>query len=589
MYLRLELSTDMARLLQRLGAFSVRRRRLVLGSWLLGLVVLAGLAVAFKGTFSDQFKVPGTESQRAIELIEQAVPQANADGATGRVVFASDAKLDEAAMGAAVKQLREPCRASPPRPPPVVAPDGRIAYTDLQFTLAQADVSATQTDAIEQAAKNAAPQVEFGGSAAAVCTAKPPIGEVLGVVVAMLVLAITFGSLLAAGLPLLTAMFGVGIGMLGITLASGFTDLDARPSTDAGRDARPGGRHRLRAVHPLPPPHAGRATAWTSRSRSRCAVGTAGSAVVFAGSTVIIALVALAVTGVPFLAADGHRRRRHGRRRRARQPHARPRAARLRRRPASRRGKTFGRHDDRQAHARRPLGRRSSCAARCRRRALVIVALGALAIPALDLRLGLPNDGTADPDTTQRQAYDLVSEGFGAGVNGQLTSSSTPRRRRRGRHARQHRLADAAGRRRRLARAGHRRAGDLALISVTPSSGPSSERHREPGQRRSAATSASAQRPALLRDRPDRDRTSTSSQRMADALDPVPRGRRRARAAAADDRVPLDPRPADRDRRLPADDRRLASGAVVPSSRTASRRPVRRRADRRRSSACCRS
>ena len=95
----------MARLLQRLGAFSVRRRRLVLGSWLLGLVVLAGLAVAFKGTFSDEFKVPGTESQRAIELIEQAVPQANADGATGRVVFASDAKLDEAAMGAAVKQL----------------------------------------------------------------------------------------------------------------------------------------------------------------------------------------------------------------------------------------------------------------------------------------------------------------------------------------------------------------------------------------------------------------------------------------------------------------------------------------------------
>ena len=52
---------------------------------------------------------------------------------------------------------------------------------------------------------------------------------------------------------------------------------------------------------------------------------------------------------------------------------------------------------------------------------LVIVALGALAIPALDVRLGLPNDGTANPDTTARQAYDLVSEGFGVGVNGQLT------------------------------------------------------------------------------------------------------------------------------------------------------------------------
>ena len=74
----------MARLLHRLGAFSVRRRRLVLGSWLLALVVLGGLAGALKGTFSDEFKVPGTESQQAIELIQKNVPQANADAALYR-------------------------------------------------------------------------------------------------------------------------------------------------------------------------------------------------------------------------------------------------------------------------------------------------------------------------------------------------------------------------------------------------------------------------------------------------------------------------------------------------------------------------
>src|SRR5215210_142713 len=79
---------DMARLLQRLGYFSVRRRRLVLSAWVIGLLALGALAGAFKGAFSDQFKVPGTESQNAIELIERNVPQANADGATGRVVFA---------------------------------------------------------------------------------------------------------------------------------------------------------------------------------------------------------------------------------------------------------------------------------------------------------------------------------------------------------------------------------------------------------------------------------------------------------------------------------------------------------------------
>ena len=101
----------MARLLQRLGYFAVRRRRLVLGGWILALVVLGGLAGAFKGTFSDEFKVPGTESQKAIELIQRAVPNANADAATGRVVFAAPSGQSlnsgegKAAVAQAVEQL----------------------------------------------------------------------------------------------------------------------------------------------------------------------------------------------------------------------------------------------------------------------------------------------------------------------------------------------------------------------------------------------------------------------------------------------------------------------------------------------------
>src|ERR1700749_4345334 len=91
----------MARLLQRLGTFAVRRRRLVLTSWVIALVALGGFATAFKGTFSDAFKVPGTESQQAIDLIQRNVPQANADGATGRVVFAGS--LDK--TGPALQRL----------------------------------------------------------------------------------------------------------------------------------------------------------------------------------------------------------------------------------------------------------------------------------------------------------------------------------------------------------------------------------------------------------------------------------------------------------------------------------------------------
>ena len=113
------------------------------------------------------------------------------------------------------------------------------------------------------------------------------------------------------------------------------------------------------------------------------------------------------------------------------------------------RGKTFGGHDaDKTTLGARWVAivmRRPLIAA-----GLVIVALGALAIPALNVRLGLPNDGSSNPDTTQRQAYDLVSEGFGVGVNGQLTVVARGDAEATAEDARH-----AAGRRRRLARPGH--------------------------------------------------------------------------------------------------------------------------------------
>src|ERR1700752_3894772 len=117
----------MARLLQRLGYFPVRRRRLGSGSWRPGPVALGGLAGALKGTFSDQFKVPGTESQAAIELIQRNVPQANADGAIGRVVFAAkpDETLAPSTLATAVKKLGTvPDVASVSDP--IVSKDGRI-------------------------------------------------------------------------------------------------------------------------------------------------------------------------------------------------------------------------------------------------------------------------------------------------------------------------------------------------------------------------------------------------------------------------------------------------------------------------------
>ena len=197
------------------------------------------------------------------------------------------------------------------------------------------------------------------------------------------------------------------------------------------------------------------------------AVGTAGSAVVFAGATVMIALVALVMTGTPFLAQMGIA---------AAGTIAVAVFASLTLVPALlafggtrlTRGKTFGGSGaDKTTLGARWVAvvmRRPLIAA-----GLVILALGALAIPALNVRLGLPNDGSSNPDTTQRQAYDLVSEGFGVGVNGQLTVVAR---------------GDAEATAKTLATLPDVAAvspvqaipgQNLALISVTPSSGPSSE------------------------------------------------------------------------------------------------------------------
>ncbi len=400
---------------------------------MLAFTVLGGLAVGFKGAFSSEFSIPGTESQRAAELVAQRIPGANADAAVGRVVFAapagqslqtSERKAAVQASAAALAKVNDIASATNPFATHTISKDGRIAYADLSFTIGARDVTATQTDAIAaatQAARAAGVQVQYGGSAAPVASERP-IGEVLGVVVALLVLTVTFGSLLAAGLPLLTGIFAVAVGALGILLASGFTHLANTTVTLAVMLGLAVGidytlfilsRHRTQVKDGLP-----------IEASIAKAVGTAGSAVVFAGATVVIALVALSVTGVPFLAqmgiaaaatvaiavlmsltfvpallaVAGHR---------------------------ALRGKTFS-HEIHDAEA----GEKPTLGARwiglvIRRRWFAIggvgMALLALALPALHMRLGLPDDGSSGPVTTQRQAYDLLSAGFGPGFNGPLT------------------------------------------------------------------------------------------------------------------------------------------------------------------------
>ena len=208
---------------------------------------------------------------------------------------------------AAARQAPQVASAASPFDSQAISPDGRAALATVEYGVHRGDLDDASIDALQEttaAAKDAGLEVAVGGDAFA--STGPDVGptELLGVAVAVLVLVLTFGSLLAAGMPLLTAFIGIGVGMGG--LLAGLERLHAlldRPHP--GADDRPRRRHRLRAVHPVPAPHPAARRAWTPRSPPPARSGTAGSAVVFAGLTVIIALCGLSVVGIPFLTVMG--------------------------------------------------------------------------------------------------------------------------------------------------------------------------------------------------------------------------------------------------------------------------------------------
>ena len=477
----------MARLLHRLGAFSVRRRRTVLASWLVALGVMVALAISFGGSFTGGFSIPGTESQKANDLIQSKTPGAESDLASGTVVFAAPAgqTLASGAGRAAVERAvtaigRVPgvATASDPYASTAVSSDGKVVFTSVDFSLPREQITDTQTAGLETAAATATDaglQVEYSGSAAA-RLAEPPVGEIAGLAVAVLVLALTFGSLIAAGLPLLTALLGVGFGVLGIRLASSAWSLSNETITLAAMLGLAVGidytlfilsRHRTQVFDGMD----------IEPSIAR-AVGTAGSAVVFAGATVIIALVALLVTGVPFLGQMGLA---------AASTIAVAVLLSLTLVPAlmafAGPRATRGKNSSAALHDPR-TGEKPTLGARwigqvMRRRFVAIgvpiLVLAAVAAPALDMRLGLSGDGGLGPDTTQRKAYDLLSDGFGPGFNGRLTIAAEVPPGNGAQRAADATAAELEGFNDVAAVSPGRLnpAKDLAIISVTPSSGPS--------------------------------------------------------------------------------------------------------------------
>ncbi len=253
------------------------------------------------------YRVPGE-----FDLIEERSPQAAPDGATARVVFEAPAgrSLTEpgynAAVAAALRELatENVQSVSDPFTGGTVSEDGRVGYTSVSYSKTSTELAESDRSALENAAhtaEEAGLNVAIGGDA--MSEVEMPLAEVIGIAVALVVLAITFGSLVAAGMPLLTAIIGVGIGMLAITTLTGFVELSSvTPALGTMLGLAVGIDYALFTMSRYQ--NEVRAGRSLEEAAGR-AVGTAGSAVVFAGLTVIIALVGLAVCNIGFLTQMG--------------------------------------------------------------------------------------------------------------------------------------------------------------------------------------------------------------------------------------------------------------------------------------------
>ena len=423
----------MATFLYRLGRYAFRRRRLVLALW---IIVLAGLGFGMASVTSktsDAFSIPGTQSQRALDLLQQQFPQSSAAGATARVVFEAPAgqtltstanKAEVESLVAALRQAPQVANVVDPYQGGAVNSSGAIAYASVTYKVGQADVTdqdRAALTAIAEQGQRAGLSVSMGGNALQGKAAQSA-GEVIGLVVAAVVLAITFGSLLAAGLPLLNAVFGIAVAISAIGIVGSFVSVSSSTSTvalmlgiavaiDYALFIVSRYRGEIAAGHE-PEDAIGRA------------LGTAGSAVMFAGLTVIVALAGLGIIGIGLLTDIGLAaafavavavlialtllpamlgfagRRITGGKLKSRRLRA------LERGEGDSMGVRWARFVTR--HPVKILG---AC----------VAVLLVLAIPALSMHLALPDDSTSDPGSTQRVAYDTLTRGFGPGYNGPLT------------------------------------------------------------------------------------------------------------------------------------------------------------------------
>jgi putative drug exporter of the RND superfamily len=412
---------------ERLAGWSYRRRWWAVAAWAVVLAVLTATSQAVGGEYHNDFSLPGTESQRALDTLRERSP-AEA-GSTVQLVFEDRAGLSgdrERVTGVLgeVRGLPHVVDVRGPFEPGMLSRDGTIGYATVTLDAQAQDVPADDVRTLVDTARDAAGgglRVEAGGEAVrGVQEESGGPAEGVGLLAALVILVFLFGSLLAASLPLVIAIFSVGsaIGLLVLasrvaTVADFTTPLMILVGLGVGIDYAlllfSRYRDELRRG-------AGRDDA------VRTALDTAGRTVFFAGCTVIVALLGLVVLGLgslqgvavavaltvlvtmigaltllpALLAVMGGRVERAALRQAAR-------------------GGSLDSTADRWRRWTAGVQRRPWVAG-----LVAVAALLGLSAPALGMRLGIADAGNDPTSTTSRAAYDLLAEGFGPGFNGPL-------------------------------------------------------------------------------------------------------------------------------------------------------------------------
>ncbi|WP_144795794.1 MMPL family transporter [Microbacterium paludicola] len=309
----------MSSALYALGRWAFRARRRVLILWIAVLAVLfAGAALLSEGT-DNTYSIPGTESQQALDALARTFPQVSGTSAQLIAVAPSGGDVTDTGFSSAVTDaaaaiagIPQVSSATAPYDTPGsanISADHSAVIVPIQLSVATSAVLPTTPDALQQAGTAlekqlpAGSQVAVGGQLFAQSTTGISITELLGIAIAFVVLFLTFGSLIAAGLPLITALLGVGASLsLVFSATSVLTITSTTPLLALMLGLAVGidyalfiiSRHQDQLQHGIEP----------EESAAR-AVATSGSAVVFAALTVIIALLGLAVAGIPFLTIMG--------------------------------------------------------------------------------------------------------------------------------------------------------------------------------------------------------------------------------------------------------------------------------------------